>query len=65
MSEQFIVTEDYFYQLGDSNLPLKEDTSKDLVFTNKLEFSRENISYIYRQQKKKGYTTGRLRISLT
>lgn len=39
MSEQFIVTEDYFYQLGDSNLPPKEDTSKDLVFTNKLEFS--------------------------
>lgn len=53
MSEQFIVTKDYFYQLGDRNLSLKEDTSKDSMFTNKQEFSRENISYIYTQQKKK------------
>lgn len=53
MSEQCIVTEGYFYQLGDSNLSLKEDTSKDSVFTNKQDFSRENISYIYTQQKKK------------
>lgn len=47
MSEHFIVTEDYFYQLGDSNLSLKEATSKDSVFTNKQELSRENISYTH------------------
>jgi len=64
MSEQFIVKEDYFYQLGDSNLSQKEDTSKDSVFTNKQEFSSGNVSLMYTQQEKKGYTSGRLRISL-
>lgn len=51
MSEHFIMTEDYFYPLGDSNLPLKEATSKDSVFTNKWEFSRENISSIHTTEK--------------
>lgn len=47
MSEKFIVTEDYFYQLGDCNLSLKEGTSKDSVFTNKQKLSRQNTFCIY------------------
>lgn len=47
------MTEDYFYQLGDSNLSLKGDTSKGSMFTNKQEFSREDIFYIYTHKRKK------------
>lgn len=55
MSEQFIVTEDNFHQLGDSNLSLKEGTSKDSVYKQAEALKTEHFLYIHTHNRKKKY----------